>query len=82
LRARLAERKLRLPVFDATEGSANREYIRHIVLDVDSEHLRGVPSDRVAGRAFGFEWAEPFHYIGPRESKLEKYISEHAEPLK
>ena len=82
LRARLAEKKLRLPVLGATEDSANREYIRHIVLDADSAALRGVPSDRVAGRAYGFEWAEPFHYIGPRESRLEKFISEHAQPLR
>jgi LmbE family N-acetylglucosaminyl deacetylase len=81
LRARLAEKKLSLPAFGTTEDSANREYIRQIVLDADSEALRGVPSDRLAGRGYGFEWAEPFHYVGPRESKLEKYISEHARPL-
>ena len=30
------------------------------------------------GRPYGLEWAEAFHYIGPTESKLEQYISEHA----
>ena len=29
-------------------------------------------------RKHGFEWAERFHYIGPRESKLEEYIKSEA----
>jgi LmbE family N-acetylglucosaminyl deacetylase len=81
LRTALAAKKLRLPALGSSDDEANREYVRHLVLDVDSEALRGVPSDRVAGRAFGFEWAEPFHYIGPRASRRETYISEHAQPL-
>jgi LmbE family N-acetylglucosaminyl deacetylase len=81
LRAALASKKLRLPVLGADDDAANREYIRHIVLDADSEAQRGVPSDRAAGRPWGFEWAEPFHYIGPRASTLDKY-TEHAEPIR
>ena len=81
MRAALAARKLRLPVFGPGDDSANREYIRHVVLDADSQALRSVPSDRIVGRPYGFEWAEPFHYIGPRDSKLENYISEHAKPV-
>jgi LmbE family N-acetylglucosaminyl deacetylase len=80
LRSALAAKRLRLPQLGADDNAANREYIRQIVLDVDSEALRGVPSDRAVGRAHGFEWAEPFHYIGPRESRLEKYTSENAQP--
>jgi hypothetical protein len=36
--------------------------------------IRGVPSDKEIGKAYGIEWTERFHYIGPRESKLEDYI--------
>ena len=82
LRTQLASKKLRLPVLGSDDDSANREYIRQIVLDADSDALRGVPSDRAAGREFGFEWAEPFHYIGPRPSRLDTYTSEHAVPLR
>ena len=54
---------------------------RSIVLDYDSEYLRGVPSDKEVGRKYGLERAEAFHYIGPKESMLDRYISEHAVPL-
>ena len=79
--ALLAAKKRRLPELGSDDGTANREYVRNIVLDADSELLRGVPSDREAGRAYGFEWAEPFHYIGPHASRLEKYISDHGQPV-
>jgi LmbE family N-acetylglucosaminyl deacetylase len=81
LRARLAAQNRRLPVLGSDDDSANRAYIKQIVLDYDSQHLRGVPSDREVGRPYGLEWAEPFHYIGPTESKLEQYISAHAVAL-
>ena len=81
LRAALAAKKQRLPILDGSEEAANREYIRQIVLDLDSDAQRGVPSDRIPGRPYGFEWAEAFHYIGPRTSKLESYVSDHAQPV-
>lgn len=81
LRASLAAKRMRLPELGSTDEEADREYIRRIVLDGDSENLRGVPSDRLIGKPYGFEWAEPFHYIGPRASNLDRYISEHAKPL-
>ncbi|HEY2934846.1 MAG TPA: PIG-L family deacetylase [Acidobacteriota bacterium] len=80
LRTRLAARKLRLPILGSDDESANRQYVRHIVLDYDSQHLRGVPSDREVGRTYGLQWAEAFHYIGPTESRLEEYIRENAVP--
>jgi LmbE family N-acetylglucosaminyl deacetylase len=81
LRARLAAQKLRLPILGNDDETASREYIKHFVLDYDSRHLRGVPSDREVGRPYGLEWAEAFHYIGPAESMLDRYIAEHAVPL-
>ncbi len=78
LRASLKARNLRLPLLGNNDETANREYVKQIVLDYDSQNLRGVPSDREVGRRYGLEWAEVFHYAGPRESKLERYIAEHA----
>jgi len=78
LRSRLASQKLRLPILGPDDDAANRAYIKNIVLDYDSLSQRGVLSDRELGRRFGLEWAEAFHYIGPQESQLERYISERA----
>jgi LmbE family N-acetylglucosaminyl deacetylase len=81
LRSRLAAQKLRLAILGNDDDTANREYIKHFFLDIDSKHLRGVLSDRELGRLYGLDWAEAFHYIGPVESVLDRYISEHAVPL-
>ncbi len=78
LKERLAKEDKYLPLLGQSDSSANRNYIKHIMLDIDSERLRGVPSDKAVGEQYGFEWAERFHYIGPRPSKLEEYIKSHA----
>jgi LmbE family N-acetylglucosaminyl deacetylase len=81
LRAKLAAQKLKLPLLGTNDDSANREYIKNIVLDLDSPYQRGVPSDKELGRKYGCDWAEAFHYIGPRQSQLDRYVSDHAVPL-
>jgi LmbE family N-acetylglucosaminyl deacetylase len=81
LREKLAGQQLRLPILGNDDDSANRAYIKNVVLDFDSQYQRGVPSDREVGRRYDLEWAEAFHYIGPRQSQLERYISTHAVPL-
>lgn len=81
LRAKLASQKLRLPLLGGDDDTANRAYIKNIVLDYDSLYQRGVPSDKELGRKYGLAWAEAFHYIGPRQSQLVRYISDHAVPL-
>ena len=78
LRARLLAEKKRLPILGDDDETANRAYIKHIVLDLDSRAQRGVPSDKEIGRPYGLEWAEAFHYIGPASSRLEAYIKENA----
>jgi LmbE family N-acetylglucosaminyl deacetylase len=80
LRAKLAGQKRRLPLLGGDDDTANRAYIKEIVLDYDSLTQRGVVSDRELGRHYGVEWAEAFHYIGPRESQIDRYISEHSVP--
>ncbi len=81
LRKKLAASRKYLPILGNNEEAANRAYIKHFVLDIDSDRLRGVPSDREVGKTFDLEWAERFHYIGPTPSKLEEYITEHARDL-
>ena len=78
LKKRLAKEDKYLPLLGNSDDSANRNYIKHIVFDIDSQRLRGVPSDKEIGKQYGLEWAERFHYIGPQESKLEEYIRSNA----
>ena len=67
-----------VPLLGATDEQANREYIKHFVLDMDSKNLRGVPSDREVGKQYKLGWAERFHYIGPEPSVTGEYIRENA----
>lgn len=78
LRKRLEREGKYLPLLGNTDQEANRNYIKHFVLDMDSKHLRGVPSDKEIGKPYNLEWAEAFHYIGPEPSVMTKYIEEHA----
>ena len=78
LQKQLAEENKYLPLLGNSAASANKNYIKQIVLDIDSQRLRGVPSDKKVGESYGLEWAERFHYIGPRPSALEEYIRTHA----
>jgi LmbE family N-acetylglucosaminyl deacetylase len=74
LRDRLAREGKSLPILEGSDKNANHNYIKHIVMDLDSQRIRGVPSDKEVGQAHNLDWAERFHYIGPKESKLEEYI--------
>lgn len=77
LRDRLAKEGKSLPILEGSDKQANSNYIKHIVMDLDSQRIRGVPSDKEVGASYGLEWAERFHYIGPKESKLTAYIEAH-----
>lgn len=72
LRARLAEKGLRLPILGDDDRTANREYVRHFLLK-DEEEI---------GRRHGLRYAEAFHYIGPRPSDLDDYIRKNAVPIR
>lgn len=67
-----------LPLLGNSDTEANRNYIKHFVLDMDSKNQRGVPFDKEVGKPYQLEWAERFHYIGPEDSALTIYIDEHA----
>ena len=71
LRAQLASKRLRLPILGNDDETANRQYIKHIVLKEDAD----------LGRKYGLQFAEPFHYIGPKEPMLDTYIKENAVPV-
>ena len=78
LKKRLAEEGKELPILGKSDESANHAYIKHFMLDMDSEAIRGVPSDRKIGEQYELEWAERFHYIGPKKSVQTVYIEENA----
>ncbi len=78
LRNRLAEEGKKLPILGDDDRTADFNYIKHIMLDKNSQALRGVPSDRETGEMYGLEWAEKFRYFGPRHSTLDDYISKNA----
>ena len=77
LKAKLAERNLRLPLLGNDDDTADRNYIREFVLS----------RDRELGRQYGIEYAEVFHYIPPGTSgadldpRIEAYVKQHAVPL-
>jgi LmbE family N-acetylglucosaminyl deacetylase len=71
LRARLAREGKRLAMLGGDDATANRNYIKHLVLAEDAEW----------GRRYGVQYAEPYHYVGPRAGKLEEYIRQNAAPL-
>ncbi|MEQ9221720.1 MAG: PIG-L family deacetylase [Cyclobacteriaceae bacterium] len=78
LRRDLAKSGKELPILGNSDESANRAYIKHFMLDMDSEAIRGVPSDKLIGEKYGLGWAERFHYIGPKKSFQATYMEEHA----
>ncbi|MDH5602631.1 MAG: PIG-L family deacetylase [Cyclobacteriaceae bacterium] len=78
LRKKLAGENKYLKILGNNDEEANLSYIKNFVLDIDSERLRGVPSDKEVGKAYGLEWAERFHYIGPKESMTDRYVEENA----
>ena len=78
LKRRLAEQGLKLPILGDDDETADYNYIKHFVLDADSEAQRLSPSDREVGRPFGLEWAERYYYRGPIPSVMDDYVSKNA----
>lgn len=78
LRKKLLAEGKQLPILGNDDETANFNYVKNFVLDIDSPLQRGVPSDRETGKKYGLEWAEAFHYIGPRPGMGEEYIRKNA----
>jgi LmbE family N-acetylglucosaminyl deacetylase len=71
LRASLRKQNLRLPMLGENDETANRAYIKHLVLSHDAE----------LGKKHGLQYAEGFHHIAPPQSPLTEYIKRNAVPL-
>lgn len=71
LRRRLAAQGKKLPLLGEDDETADREYTKRFALN----------RDRIRGQRHGLEYAEYYHYVGPGESELQRYISENARPL-
>jgi LmbE family N-acetylglucosaminyl deacetylase len=78
LRKELAKENLRLPLLGDDDATADRTYIKEFALR----------QSRELGKQYGVEYAEAFHYIPPgaagadRDPRVEKYVKEHAIPIK
>jgi LmbE family N-acetylglucosaminyl deacetylase len=81
LRNRLAEKGTKVPLLGNDDYTANFNYVKEFALDLDSENLRGIPSDRKMGEKYGLAWAECFHYIGTGSSRIDEYIQKNAVPI-
>jgi hypothetical protein len=70
LRTRLAAEGKRLPMLGGDDATANREYIKQVVLKMD----------RQLGTKYGVQYAEAYHYIGPptASEELEELIRRNA----
>jgi LmbE family N-acetylglucosaminyl deacetylase len=79
LKERLAKEGKKLEVLGDDDSKADFNYIKNIVFDIEaqSKNFYSV-STRELGERFGLGWAERFHYIGPTENRLDKYIKENA----
>jgi hypothetical protein len=71
LRRRLQAEGRRLPLLGNDDAAANRNYVREFTLE----------RDRDTARRHGLEWAEQFHYIGPEDSRVTRYVSRNSVPL-
>jgi LmbE family N-acetylglucosaminyl deacetylase len=80
LRKKLNEKGSKLALLGDNDDTANFNYVKEFVLDIDSEYLRGVPSDKKTGEKYGLAWAEQFHYIGPSNSAIDGYIQKNVIP--
>lgn len=81
LRKDLQAKGKKLAMLGNDDETANFNYVKTFVLDLDSPYLRGVPSDKDTGKKYGLAWAEQFHYIGPAVSATAEYIKNNATPL-
>jgi len=77
LRDRLAKEKKKLPILEGGDERANYNYVKQFLLEDEKE----------LGKKFGFQYAQAFHYIGPklrpqRYASYDEYIEKHAVPLR
>lgn len=83
LRERLAREGKELPILGNDDATADFNYVKHFVLDIDAWRLNFSEfSNKEIGMPYGLEWAEHFHYIDYRHpNRLEQFIKENAIPV-
>lgn len=83
LQDQLAAQGKRLPILEDEGKSADHNWVKHFVFDIDARRLNfGQSSNKKIGEKYGLKWAEHYHYISDLEDQtpnlLEKYIRENA----
>jgi len=79
LKERLSKEGKKLEILGDDDNKADFNYIENLVFDVEAQSPNFYSiSTRKLGEQYGLGWAERFHYIGPSENLLEKYIKENA----
>lgn len=71
LRARLARQGRRLPLLGSDDQTANRQYVRHFLLD----------DYREFGKQYNLQWAERLYYVDerpPARSKVDEYVEKNS----
>ena len=78
LRERLAKENKKLPILSGDDFSANCQYVKQFLLE----------DEKAIGKRYGFEYAEAFHYIGPKDKlgsytpSMDDYIEKNAVPTR
>ncbi len=78
LRDRLRKEGKKLSILEGGDQTANYNYVKEFLLE----------DEKALGKQFGFEYAEAFHYIGPKLNptnytpKRQQYIEENAAPIR
>lgn len=85
LRDKLAAEGKRLDILGNDDTTANFNWVKHFVFDIDAKRLNfGQVSNKKLGEKFGLAWAEHYRYISDLEDQtpnnLDKYVRENAKP--
>jgi len=83
LKDQLAAEGKRLAILEEGGKSADHNWVKHFVFDIDARRLNfSQMSNKKIGEKYGLQWAEQYHYISDLEDQtpnlLEKYIKENA----
>jgi LmbE family N-acetylglucosaminyl deacetylase len=83
MKEKLAAEGKSLAILGDNEESANKNWVKHFLFDIDSKRLNfGQISNKKLGEQFGLEWAERYYYSSSLEDQnpnnSEKYIDSNA----
>jgi LmbE family N-acetylglucosaminyl deacetylase len=83
LRDKLASEGKKLDILGNDDATANFNWVKHFVFDIDSKRLNfGQTSNKKLGEKYGLEWAEQYYYMSELQDQtpnnLDKYVKENA----